>query len=64
MSKLEIRSIEEDIANARIVGELERAEEKGIKIGKKIGREQGLKIGREQGILEAKKIGMVYTIPL
>ena len=59
MSKLEIRSIEEEIRNARIVGELERAEEKGIEKGReegiKKGREEGIKKGIEKGIEEGRK---------
>ena len=51
MSATEIRSLEEEIKNARIVGELERAEEKG----KRIGKEKGIKIGEEKEKQKWKK---------
>ena len=61
MSALEIRSIEEDIRNARIVGELERAEakgiEKGIEKGREEGIEKGIEKGREEGIEEGIEKG-------
>ncbi len=54
MSKIEIKTFEEEMRIAAISGELERAEERGFEKGRKEGLEKGRKEGREE-VLKIKK---------